>query len=172
MDMCRFTGLDDVEYKKVAAALNRMTTSEPKTTEAQSLNDDQRQALMDSLRFEQMDARQMSVKTAHAKTCKWLLKRPEYLDWLDMEKLDQHHGFLWIKGKPGWKVDSDEVCDKEVSTDDERQNHHLLLFQCAGSRPREVHGRNVSIATTATPRAATRAPKCLRITWIFVLELQ
>ncbi|KAK2473116.1 hypothetical protein H9L39_15291 [Fusarium oxysporum f. sp. albedinis] len=40
-------------------------------------------------------------KKAHAKTCKWILKRGEYLDWLNPDKVDEHHGFLWIKGKPG-----------------------------------------------------------------------
>ncbi|RYP93093.1 hypothetical protein DL770_000839 [Monosporascus sp. CRB-9-2] len=104
MDMCRFTGLDDIEYKKVAAVLDRMTRTvceKQKTTKTNSLNDDQRRMLIESLRFDQMDARQMSVKAALGKTCKWLLKRSEYLDWLDMKKVDQHYGFLWIKGKPG-----------------------------------------------------------------------
>jgi adenylylsulfate kinase-like enzyme len=43
----------------------------------------------------------MNIKNAHAKTCSWLIRKPEYLDWLNPSKLSQHHGFLWIKGKPG-----------------------------------------------------------------------
>jgi hypothetical protein len=104
MDMCRFTGLDDIEYKKVAAALSRMTrivSRQPRAAKNPSLNEDQRRMLMDSLRFDQIDARQMSIKSAHSKTCRWLLKKSEYLDWLDVDKLNEHHGFLWIKGKPG-----------------------------------------------------------------------
>ncbi|KAH7398566.1 hypothetical protein BKA66DRAFT_391331, partial [Pyrenochaeta sp. MPI-SDFR-AT-0127] len=66
-----------------------------------SLRDEQKLMLLDSLRFDQIDARHMTIKSAHAKTCKWLLNSPEYLDWLDSTKLDEHHGFLWIKGKPG-----------------------------------------------------------------------
>ncbi|KAL1605803.1 hypothetical protein SLS59_003607 [Nothophoma quercina] len=65
------------------------------------MNEEQKRNLLDSLRFEQIDARQMTIKTAHAKTCKWLLKSPQYLDWLDASKLCEHHGFLWIKGKAG-----------------------------------------------------------------------
>jgi len=57
--------------------------------------------LLDSLRFDQIDARQLTIKNAHAKTCKWLLKKSEYLDWLNATKLATHHGFLWIKGNPG-----------------------------------------------------------------------
>jgi ankyrin repeat protein len=66
-----------------------------------SLSNEQKQGLLESLKFEQIDARQLSIKTAHAKTCKWLLKNSQYLDWLDVSKLDEHHGFLWIKGKAG-----------------------------------------------------------------------
>jgi ankyrin repeat protein len=66
-----------------------------------ALNEDQKQSLLDSLRFEQIDARQMTIKNAHTKTCKWLLENRQYLDWLDKSKLDEHHGFLWIKGKAG-----------------------------------------------------------------------
>jgi hypothetical protein len=54
-----------------------------------------------SLRFKQIDARQMTIKTAHAKTCRWLLKSKQYLNWLDKTKLGEHHGFLWIKGNAG-----------------------------------------------------------------------
>ncbi|KAH7255956.1 hypothetical protein BKA59DRAFT_498766 [Fusarium tricinctum] len=31
----------------------------------------------------------------------WFLKYRDYLEWLDLEKQSQHHGFLWIRGKPG-----------------------------------------------------------------------
>ena len=103
-DMCRFTGPDDVEYKKVTAALSRMThpvSKQSKGTGVSFLSDEQKSSLMESLRFDQIDARQMTIRKAHSKTCKWLLSKSEYLEWLDARKLDDHHGFLWIKGKPG-----------------------------------------------------------------------
>jgi hypothetical protein len=65
------------------------------------LDNDQWRVLLDSLRFDQIDARQMTIKDAHIKTCKWLLKKPEYVSWLDTAKSSEHHGLLWIKGKPG-----------------------------------------------------------------------
>jgi ankyrin repeat protein len=30
-----------------------------------------------------------------------LLSKSEYRDWLEINKISEHHGFLWIKGKPG-----------------------------------------------------------------------
>jgi hypothetical protein len=65
------------------------------------LGDEKRQALIKSLRFDQIDARHATIKNAHAKTCKWLLRKSEHVAWLDSRKLPSHHGFLWIKGKPG-----------------------------------------------------------------------
>ncbi|KAF5973633.1 ankyrin protein 3 [Fusarium bulbicola] len=59
------------------------------------------ETLLQSLKFNQIDARHDNIKKAHTKTCKWIIKRAEYLDWLNPNKIDEHHGFLWIKGKPG-----------------------------------------------------------------------
>jgi hypothetical protein len=104
MDMCRFTGLQDMEYKKVAAALRRMiglvTTDLPRG-EIQALSEERKRVLLDSLRFDQIGSRHMTVKNAYGKTCKWFLNESQYVDWLDDAKLLDHHGFLWIKGKPG-----------------------------------------------------------------------
>ncbi|KAM0550203.1 hypothetical protein ACHAPJ_009051 [Fusarium lateritium] len=54
-----------------------------------------------SLNFEEIDARKTTIKTAHFKTCRWFLKHPDYLSWTSPDKISQHRGFLWIRGKPG-----------------------------------------------------------------------
>lgn len=43
----------------------------------------------------------MTIEKAHVKTCAWFLEHPTYQAWLDPYKMASHHGFLWIKGKPG-----------------------------------------------------------------------
>ncbi|KAL4912062.1 hypothetical protein BDW62DRAFT_206857 [Aspergillus aurantiobrunneus] len=68
---------------------------------APSLSHDQKHQLLESLKFVQIDARRATVKRAHARTCKWFLRTPEYLKWLDSTKMNEHHGVLWVKGKPG-----------------------------------------------------------------------
>ncbi|KAI9692402.1 MAG: hypothetical protein M1822_006633 [Bathelium mastoideum] len=60
-----------------------------------------RKLIMGCLLFDQAESRQVSIKKAHMKTCKWLLQRPVYRDWLDWSKIAETCGFLWIKGKPG-----------------------------------------------------------------------
>ena len=104
MDMCRFTGIEDIEYRKVAAAILRITdtvSAKPKTEKSTSLSAEQKQSLLESLSFVQIDARQMTIKSAFGSTCLWMLNKSEYTDWLDGSKLNEHHGLLWIKGKPG-----------------------------------------------------------------------
>lgn len=61
-----------------------------------SLNRKQKRKLLDLLRFDQIRARQTTIKT-----CEWLLKRSEYLDWLYEAKFSELHGLLCIEGKPG-----------------------------------------------------------------------
>ncbi|KAF4466642.1 Pfs NB-ARC and Ankyrin domain [Fusarium albosuccineum] len=101
-----------MEHQPKAPVVTIMTTKscnlplmEPKPLNcgeaSKPLDGEQKQALLESLRFDQIDSRHETIKKAHAKTCKWLLQKSEYLDWLDPSKLDNHHGFLWIKGKPG-----------------------------------------------------------------------
>lgn len=65
------------------------------------MNEEQKRVLLESLRFDQIDARHDTIKSAHRKTCQWLLNKSEYLDWLNPRKFTEHYGFLWIKGKPG-----------------------------------------------------------------------
>ncbi|KAJ3480013.1 hypothetical protein NLG97_g8169 [Lecanicillium saksenae] len=84
-----------------------LPAAESRTTAAYMLNPhrdvrhDNRRRLLDSLRFDQMDSRKSTIKTAHTKTCQWFLSHHDYQAWLDARKQTQHHGFLWISGKPG-----------------------------------------------------------------------
>jgi ankyrin repeat protein len=109
MDMCRFTGYEDVEYKKVEAAFQRMTSKASMSYDRISRRDkkivnkkvERMQFLWNSLKFDQIDYRRMDIKAAHTKTCEWFLQSRCYLDWIDVAKLNQHAGLFWIKGKPG-----------------------------------------------------------------------
>ncbi|KAH6645074.1 hypothetical protein BKA67DRAFT_527417, partial [Truncatella angustata] len=60
-----------------------------------------REQLLESLQFDQIDARQLSVKKAHAKTCRWFLKTSLYQKWENKNIPAVDNQFLWIKGKPG-----------------------------------------------------------------------
>lgn len=64
-------------------------------------NDARNVNLRDALRFEEMDLRRITIKLAHGNTCQWFFDSPEYRKWRDNSFLPEHHGFLWLRGKPG-----------------------------------------------------------------------
>jgi ankyrin repeat protein len=60
------------------------------------------EAALESLIFEEMDARYLTIDASLTpSSCRWLLEREEYKKWQDVGALSEHHGFLWIKGKAG-----------------------------------------------------------------------
>lgn len=59
-----------------------------------------RSMLFQSLKFDRMDARELSIKKAHANTCGWIVQTESYKQW-EEQGLPQSKKFLWIKGKPG-----------------------------------------------------------------------
>ncbi|KAK8024357.1 hypothetical protein PG993_012423 [Apiospora rasikravindrae] len=107
MEMCRFVGSHDPEYRKVAAAISRImkngfkATTEPDHVTEPNVDPMALKEIMELLRFDQDDARHQNIKSAHAKTCKWLLKCEMYSDWVRSKHLEDNHGFFWMKGKPG-----------------------------------------------------------------------
>lgn len=70
----------------------------PKT---RPVREDVHQFALESLQFEAASDRLMAIKPAHPETCGWILSDPTYVQWMDDSKLGEHHGLLWIKGKPG-----------------------------------------------------------------------
>ncbi|KAF6816526.1 hypothetical protein CSOJ01_02908 [Colletotrichum sojae] len=53
------------------------------------------------LNFHRLDSRQSAIESAHTHTCQWFLEHRLYKSWLEPEKIAHHHGFLWMRGKPG-----------------------------------------------------------------------
>jgi len=66
-----------------------------------NLQDDINGTLLKSLTFPRMDARLRNVATALPTTCEWLISHLYFAAWVDRRHSHEHHGFLWIKGKPG-----------------------------------------------------------------------
>jgi ankyrin repeat protein len=57
---------------------------------------------LERLYFDEMDARYLTINASLApSSCRWLFDREEYQRWQNIDLLDEHHGFLWIKGKAG-----------------------------------------------------------------------
>lgn len=88
-------------YAKELLQIIPVEKIEKPTAVPQQVGREIRQALLDSLTFYDLGSRHANIKSALNKTCRWFLQSPAYIDWLNPMKLHQHHGFLWISGKPG-----------------------------------------------------------------------
>lgn len=83
-------------YNNFHGTVHQVVTSIP------PLEGDKRNtSLRDALSFEEMELRRATIKLAHRNTCQWFFDSPEYRKWCDDSFLPQHHGFLWLRGKPG-----------------------------------------------------------------------
>jgi ankyrin repeat protein/nucleoside phosphorylase len=94
--------------------------------ENQPPSSDQKKALLESLKFDQHKDRHDNIKAAHMNTCKWLQESVEYVDWLDPDKIHDHHGFLWIKGKPG--AGKSTIMKSALATARERIRDRIIIF--------------------------------------------
>ncbi|KFZ03699.1 hypothetical protein V502_10733 [Pseudogymnoascus sp. VKM F-4520 (FW-2644)] len=100
---------NDSDYDEVLTKLNRMTLTAVSTIprgirgqlKLKEFTEDEKGAIEDSLKFDRMQTRFFDVETPTSTTCDWLFSTPEYDQWLDSNLISEHHGFIWIKGKPG-----------------------------------------------------------------------
>jgi ankyrin repeat protein len=61
----------------------------------------EREKFVTDLGFSLMESRLATIGAAHAETCRWLFDNKDYVRWRDPRSRPYHHGFIWIKGKPG-----------------------------------------------------------------------
>ncbi|KAJ9650362.1 hypothetical protein H2198_010331 [Neophaeococcomyces mojaviensis] len=54
-----------------------------------------------SLSFDRMDARLHNIETPLSQTCTWLQSHEKFVTWTNPSQVEEHHGLLWLKGKPG-----------------------------------------------------------------------
>jgi ankyrin repeat protein len=76
-----------------------------------------------------MNRRINDISDPEDKTCEWLSKHPNYLEWFN-----RRHGLLWIKGKPGA---GKSTLVRHVLATDERASHKIVFasffFHARGS---------------------------------------
>ncbi|ETS74033.1 hypothetical protein PFICI_13899 [Pestalotiopsis fici W106-1] len=84
----------------VGGDMNILSNAAPQPTDPEKEKQEKRQKLLESLRFDQIDARQDSIENSHAKTCRWFLDTDVYKMWAETGS-SHANNFLWIKGKPG-----------------------------------------------------------------------
>ncbi|OCK98199.1 uncharacterized protein K441DRAFT_741253, partial [Cenococcum geophilum 1.58] len=95
-EMIKFSYKGDMHYQQVLRQLRRSLDN------CGALTVEQMQAFLNSLRFSEIEERQMTIKNAYEMTCDWLFECPEYLNWsLLSSNVKKEDPFLWIKGNAG-----------------------------------------------------------------------
>ena len=59
-------------------------------TDGHEISNERQQTLLDTLLFDPIDMRRMTIQEAHIHTCRWQLNDPMFLDWLDAAKMFNH----------------------------------------------------------------------------------
>jgi hypothetical protein len=83
---------------------NHYHLAAPTTTQVETTSDEQKRlvrTLLRCLHFKEAGSRHAGIATAHPDTCRWVVDCPQYKRWRDPNATAEHHGCLWIKGKPG-----------------------------------------------------------------------
>jgi ankyrin repeat protein len=88
---------EDSEPTAKRRKFDSQTPEAPSTVSSHPTKSD----IINFLRFDQIDDRFSNIRSGHSRTCKWLLTSPVYLAWLNDSILPEHHGFFWVRGKPG-----------------------------------------------------------------------
>lgn len=125
--MCRYSGPDDPNYRKVAGelhcvyrsilkvkaiaappnqAIQRGPSPVPSVPFLQerpySVNSIQvNEACLESLWFPAINNRHQTLERPADQTCSWLFTHELYRDWFNSRNRQKSYGLLWLKGKPG-----------------------------------------------------------------------
>ncbi|VUC20109.1 unnamed protein product [Clonostachys rosea] len=78
-----------------------MSTNSKTTYPGSAASKTEKEEFLGSLSFDTMYDRRYNIRSAYSETCRWFRRSETYLDWMNPQRLRQHGGFLWIKGKPG-----------------------------------------------------------------------
>lgn len=129
LEMCRFSGPDDPNYRKIGGELRSiydsieqlnapkahqsghthcresMLSTASSATAPERVNrhelDEAEKACLQSLWYASINNRHQSLENPAERTCHWLFDHKLYQDWLNGRNREKHGGLLWLKGKPG-----------------------------------------------------------------------
>ncbi|SCO75796.1 uncharacterized protein FRV6_00008 [Fusarium oxysporum] len=125
LEMCRYSGKDDPNYRKVAGEIRPTYLSITTTDKQESpgyrgknnyspapsvsvsqhsghkFRDQASKAWLQSLWFPAINRRFETLGSPAEQTCNWLFDDENFQDWLNSRNQERNQGLIWIKGKPG-----------------------------------------------------------------------
>lgn len=82
--------------------------------------------LYNSLAFDRIDSRFRSIELALSQTCEWIHSNESFVAWIDHNRVHEHHGLLWFKGKPG--SGKSTIMKKMLEWARATWKHEVILF--------------------------------------------
>ncbi|OQO14293.1 hypothetical protein B0A48_01169 [Cryoendolithus antarcticus] len=113
--------------------------------------------VLDSLSFDHMDARYQAIDPSSAQTCRWLVEQPEYKRWRDPAQLEEHHGFLGIKGKAGAGKSTLMRHALDEHTEKKSKDEHVISF-FFNARGADLEKSQLSMYRSLIHQMLQRAP--------------
>ncbi|CVL12480.1 uncharacterized protein FPRN_15076 [Fusarium proliferatum] len=125
LEMCRYSGKDDPNYRKVAGEIRSTYLLITTTNKLESLGrwgernnspvpsvgmsqysghdfqDQAGKAWLQSLWFPAINRRYETLGSPAEHTCHWLFGDENFHNWLNGRNQERYQGLIWIKGKPG-----------------------------------------------------------------------
>ncbi|KAG4268205.1 hypothetical protein FPRO04_12597 [Fusarium proliferatum] len=125
LEMCRYSGKDDPNYRKVAGEIRSTYLLITTTNKLESLGrwgernnspvpsvgmsqysghdfqDQAGKAWLQSLWFPAINRRYETLGSPADQTCHWLFDDENFHNWLNGRNQERYQGLIWIKGKPG-----------------------------------------------------------------------
>ncbi|KAG4291608.1 hypothetical protein FPRO06_13829 [Fusarium proliferatum] len=125
LEMCRYSGKDDPNYRKVAGEIRSTYLLVTTTNKLESLGqweernnspvpsvgvsqysghnfqDQAGKAWLQSLWFPAINRRYETLGSPADQTCHWLFDDENFHNWLNGRNQERYQGLIWIKGKPG-----------------------------------------------------------------------
>ena len=123
---------------------------------------DHRKMMMEALDFDEAESRRATVKRAHSQTCKWFLTQQEYLDWLDTEKLPQHNGLLWLRGKAGCGKSTliNYLTDNMENMERRKLSNTVVISFFFNARGSELERSTIGMYRSLLHQLLKKIPKC------------
>ncbi|KAK4163895.1 hypothetical protein QBC43DRAFT_318890 [Cladorrhinum sp. PSN259] len=139
MDMCRFSGANDPNYRKVAGEIRSIYggivegrelgcqhADAPLHVESFPVNEDEA-AFLRTLWFPAANTRFRAHGTPIGGTCSWLFDHPTFQSWVSGKHINYHKGLLLLKGQPGAGKSTlmGEAFRKAIETQNQTGGNHL-----------------------------------------------
>ncbi|KAL3418862.1 hypothetical protein PVAG01_09083 [Phlyctema vagabunda] len=162
MTMTKYSSREDGGYRKVVRKLQepcerlqatKNTNDQVKAFfESPQLEQGIDEVCLNTLYFPQMNTREIEIQNTREHSCSWILDNKTYAGWIN-----QGHGVLWVKGKPGSGKSTLMKKIFQIMKQDEKDGYTYLSF-FVSRRGAELQNKELGLFRTLLHQLFKRFP--------------